>query len=128
MNIEELVPPPKLCRKIPAGEFQDSLHWYRWSWVDQKYLLDAGKPDVRLYREPCPCGMKYFYPAPTLQEIMVELPPGDTGCFCCYQGDGEWSMGDCERDLYVKNGTEGSNPAASALKLWLKLKGIKDGK
>lgn len=72
-DLKNLVPPLELCRKIPAGEFQDSVYWYRWSWVDQKYLLDAGKPDVRFYREPCPCGMKYFYPAPTLQEIMEAI-------------------------------------------------------
>lgn len=73
MNLQDLVPPIELCKLIPNGEFEDSLHWYRWSWVDQKYLLDVGKPNVRLYREPCPCGMKFFYPAPTLQEILEEL-------------------------------------------------------
>ena len=76
-NLTELFPPLELCKLIPEGAFEDSVHWYRWSYIDQKYLLDAGKPDVRLYREPCPCGMKYLYPAPTLQEILEVLPHDD---------------------------------------------------
>ena len=73
-KINDLVPLLELCKLIPQGEFEDSLYWYRWSYIDQKYMLDEGKPDVRCYREPCPCGMKYFFPAPTLQEIMAAMP------------------------------------------------------
>jgi hypothetical protein len=117
MELEELVLPMELCKKIPAGEFEDSC-----------FVRMGNKPytliERRLIRKEFG-RQDGIYPAPTLQEIMAELPPGDTACFCCYQGDGVWSMGDCECDLYVKNGTEDSNPAAAALKVWLEMKGIK---
>ncbi len=119
MTLEDLVPPVELCKLIPAGEFEDgALMWFSnyhfggWH-IEKRELAVAFTDNGELY------------PAPTLQEIMVELPPGDTDCFCCYQGDSQWSMGACERDLYVKNGTEDSNPAAAALKVWLEMKGIK---
>jgi hypothetical protein len=123
-NLSDLVPPLELCKKIPEGEFDNSVHWYRWSYTDRKYLLDRGKPDVRFYRDPCPCGMKYFYPAPTLKEILIATPLGEAGVFCFYLGDGDWGIGDCERDLYVKNGSEGKSPEAGALKWWLKNRGV----
>lgn len=114
MNLENLVPPLELCKLIPAGEFADSVHWYRWSYIDQKYLVVEGKPDVRLHRDPCPCGMKYFYPAPTLQEIIDVLPQGvelykDSEYFC---------------SLSMSNEYYGETAVIAALKVWLKLKGI----
>lgn len=69
-----------------------------------------------------------LYPAPTLHEIMAELSLCneycDTGWFCMVGDPDNWSIGNCECDLYVKNGTENKSPEAAALKLWLKLKGI----
>ena len=117
MNLQDLVPPIELCKLIPKGEFEDSLHWYRWSWVDQKYLLDVGKPNVRLYREPCPCGMKFFYPAPTLQEILAELKEYKL----IYHGVAPWIE---SHSFYAEN----ENLAESALGLWLQLKGIENEK
>lgn len=118
MKLEDLVPPLNLCKKIPAGEFEGSaLIWMNGSLSANFDNFDNIFP---------PSIQRNTFPAPTLQEIMAELPPTDScvGYFCIYKGDNEWSIGDCELDLYVKNGTESSNPAASALKVWLKLKGI----
>lgn len=114
-NLTDLVPPLELCQKIPAGEFEDSLHWYRWSWVDQKYLLDAGKPDVRLYKDPCPCGMKYFYPAPTLKEIMAKLP----ACQCYRLGE-LWTVALANDS--IKSGMRSGKPETAALRQYLELK------
>lgn len=126
-DLTDLVPDIELCKLIPAGEFEDSVHWYRWSWVDQKYLLDAGKPDVRLYREPCPCGMKYFYPAPTLQEILAALPPygkNEQILACCVPDWADFDarvFGEHWRVGYTGDcSINDKNPATAALKLYLK--------
>ena len=121
MKLEELVPPFDLCKKIPAGEFKDSAFVY----VLYKFAGDAPKmlprehEVVKIFTDDF-----FIYPAPTLQEIMEVLPDNNswTAWFCQYCS-GEWSIGNCERDLHVKNGTEDSNPATAALKGWLKLKG-----
>lgn len=118
MNLDSLVPPLELCRKIPAGEFEDSC-FVR---IGEDTIILRSNVRVVSGRQ------NDIYPAPTLQEIMADLPSGDTACFCCYQGDGIWSMGNCEHDLYVKNGTEDSSPAAAALKVWLETKGKEGAK
>lgn len=117
MKLEDLVPPPELCKKIPAGGFEDSC-FLRFG--DKPYII----VERRLIRKGV--GKKDgVYPAPTVQEIMAELPDNN-GCtaWFCLLDCGEWGIGNCERDLHIKNGTEDSNPAAAALKVWLKTKGI----
>lgn len=115
MKLEDLVPLLELCKKIPAGEFEDSC-FVR---IGEDTIVLRSNVRVVSGRQDD------IYPAPTVQEIMAELPD-DNGCtaWFCQHCSGEWSMGNCERDLHVKNGTEDSNPAIAALKLWLKLKGI----
>lgn len=126
-NDTKLVPPLELCKLIPAGEFEDSVHWYRWSYIDQKYLVVEGKPDVRLHRDPCPCGMKYFYPAPTLQEILEELHKHQEDVFLKWSENAyhEWLV-----NAYSHNQNDfqahDKNSATAALKVWLKLKGIEN--
>ena len=66
-----------------------------------------------------------LYPAPALKEILRAIPPSEVGVFCSHHGDGEWGIGDCEHDLYVKNGYEGKSPEAVALKWWLNNNGVK---
>ena len=126
-NLTDLVPPLELCKLIPDGKFEDSVHWYRWSWIDQKYLLDRGKPDVRLYREPCPCGMKYLYPAPTLQEIMEELIILSPFAIKICKSFNEWDIECCIAVGYEEryfSAYSVKNPATAALRLWLRPKGI----
>lgn len=119
MNLKDLVPPLNLCKKIPAGEFEDST------------LVWAGKDDLEVFpryeKQVIPIGWTKI-PAPTLKEILRATTPGDTGVFCSHEGDGMWNMGDCERDLYVNNGYEGENPEELALRWWFELKGIEYGK
>ena len=123
MRLEHLVPPVELCAQIPEGEFKDSI----FSWVHSTVYMppDGQGTDVLFvtwsHRDDF-C-LRRICPAPTLKEILSATPIGEVGIFCCYFGDGEWSIGDCEHDLYVKNGYEGKSPEESALKWWLKLKG-----
>lgn len=125
MKLKELVPPLELCKLIPAGEFEQSAL----CWIDKEHAAVL-PTDIASEQQPFIELRRYTIqgdeiPAPTLQEIIAELPPTDScvGYFCIYQGDNEWSIGDCELDLYMKNGTEDSNPATAALQVWLKLKG-----
>ena len=115
-TLESLVPPLDLCKQIPAGEFENSaLSWYK---TGQYYVF----PRKRF-------GKQYqVAPAPTLQEILNELPkynenevtlacvpsflPGDKGRIF-----GEaWSVG-----YTAKSSVTDATPATAALKLWLEL-------
>lgn len=118
-KLEDLVPPLELCKKIPAGEFEDSaLEWFKDCFFGEWHVEKRGFADAFT-------GNGELYPAPTLQEILRATSPGGyTGVFCSHEGDGDWSIGDCERDLYVKNGYEGENPETLALRWWFKQKGI----
>lgn len=127
-KVKNLIPPLELCKKIPAGEFAESYAWYCWSYIDQKYLLCAGgKPDVRLFRDPCPCGMKYFYPAPMLQEIMENMTTLCVTPEIFHAHKNYWTaQGEVlnHDGMYKFHHGCSSNPATAALELWLKLKGI----
>lgn len=120
-NLEKLVPPLELCKLIPEGEFEDSA--FVWV-VNGDYQPKFQIVDKRKYPFIPEAGAT-LYPAPTLKEILSAIPPGEVGVFCCYLGDGDWSIGDNEHDLYVKNGYEGKSPEASALKWWLNNRGVK---
>lgn len=115
MNLEKLVPPLDLCKLIPDGEFADSVFawWQITPFEEWQVVVRSTLTTI---------------PAPTLQEIMAELSLCDeyvdTGWFCMVGDPGHWSIGNCESDLYVKNGTENDRPEVAALKVWLKLKGI----
>lgn len=124
MKLENLVPPQELCQKIPAGEFAESV--FVWV-VNGDYQPKFQIVDKRKYPF-IPENGATLYPAPTLQEIIVEID--NLGGWCPtayrlqniwtvdYQEDNEDGLNDVieQRDL--------DNPAAAALKLWLKLKGI----
>lgn len=130
MKLKELVPPLGLCKRIPAGEFEDSALVYFWMSPGNKYIVIQRSETScipRIY-PPCPCGMKYSYPAPTLQEIMEDLPHDNayndlligysakveklTGWHIYYSGD-------------RKRHTYDQSAVTAAMKLWLKTKGIK---
>lgn len=134
MRIEHLVPPVELCRMIPADNFLDTAFCWHFTEVSGFVCRTSGCEQVSgkqwmLERSTSGKIVRYrqrgeqIFPAPTLKEILSAIPIGEVGIFCCYSGDGDWSIGDCEHDLYVKNGYEGKSPEASALKWWLKLKG-----
>lgn len=105
MKLKDLVPPLELCKLIPEGEFEDSAmircdrkpYILRREWIRK----DAGRKDN-------------VFPAPTLQEILEDLPQGVE-----LSRDSEWFCSlDMTNEYYEKT------PATAALKVWLKLKGI----
>jgi hypothetical protein len=114
---KDLVPPLELCKKIPAGEFEDSAfewfsnyHFGGWL-VEKRGFADAFTDNGELY------------PAPTLQEIMAEIQFAQVsifanGSFVIHPRFGKKRNVRCYDD----------NAATASLKLWLKLKGIEDEK
>lgn len=120
-DLEKLVPPLELCRKIPAGEFENSALGHH------RYCIKDGKE----YYEVVQRGNTHSltdvqYPAPTLQEIMAKLGQDyikvgvNFRChWICYVAD---HYGDEIAE------TDDGNPTTAALRLWMKLKGIEYGK
>ena len=127
MNIEDLVPPLELCRLIPQGEFADCC--FVWV-VNGDYQPKFQVLDKRKYPF-IPEDGATLYPAPTLQEILADLPPYDKNeqiLACCVP---DWA--DFNARIFGENWRVGytgdasindKNPAAAALKLWLEVKGI----
>lgn len=141
MKLEDLVPPLELCKQIPQGEFEDTA--FAWTLSDvvgftcrtsgceqfsgqEWQIIRSNASRMSRARKRG----EETYPAPTLQEIMRNIPTPYDAVFCRYwDGDGDraeeqWNMGDSECDLYVKNGYEGQDPTELALMWWLKQKGI----
>lgn len=111
-ELQNLVPPLELCRKIPPGEFKDSaMVWLRETGNSGRYYI-AERNDYldRVKR----------IPAPTLQEIFDALAKMETCPEMCV-----WSCdkdGTCFRITADFTGDEdGYNAAEAALQLWLEL-------
>lgn len=103
-NLTDLVPPLELCKLIPKGEFEDSAfyHLVTIKSTDEYSEVISSKDKYLFKNDP-----NYeLYPAPTFVEIIDELPA--------------WEVQ--EGLLY------GFDRNERALKIWLKLKGIEDGK
>lgn len=114
MKLEELVPPFDLCKKIPAGEFEDSA--FQW----QEAILENGRKSVNLIpRDPYEWEhpkWEMLYPAPTVAEIMEKMHH----CRLKHQGN----LFFFERKNKAGAWAGGYNPAQIALQVWLKVKGI----
>lgn len=130
MDLNKLVPPLELCKLIPAGEFADSAFiWVKG--MDRKPKVICRPWDKKSTAAP----------APNVAEILDACKdiPGVLNPTLWYQA-GAW-IADCAYDRTEKLGEEfftdedfgkldlitgkGETPATAAMKLWLKLKGIK---
>lgn len=137
-NLTDLVPPLNLCKLIPQGEFEDSAFL-----CEAAVDMNTGETiDIRIIPRPSRITSNpfvhhelarefYLYPAPTLQEILAELPPYDKNeqiLACCVPDWADFSarvFGENWRVGYTGNcSINDKNPATAALKMWLKLKGI----
>ena len=119
MKIEQILPPPELCKKIPTSEFASSV----FVWVHDSFNLYPAA------RETVPGDYPgYIYPAPTLQEIMAEI--GTIGGYCptAYLLNDQWTV---EYQIDIVDGLNDlveqadlDNPTVAALKLWFNMKGL----
>lgn len=117
MELKDLVPPVELCAEIPEGKFADSgLVWCYdgdfWHIHDRIMVIPFLEEDT--------------HPAPTLAEIMKELPAYNEKeiCLCCIADFPEYGkkrvLGEAWRVGYTERESKlDTNPATAALKLWL---------
>lgn len=132
MTLEDLVPPLKLCKQIPEGKFSDSaLIWCYdgdfWSIQDRNAVMPYIPEDT--------------HPAPTLQEILNNLPTsiGDKIKLIPVLLDRRSFKGDFQIG-YARNCSYGGltshqkyrehdlNPATAALRLWLSVQSVQSEK
>lgn len=154
-NLIDLVPPLNLCKLIPEDEFTDAYAMWVKAWAEKDLEIDGEKVvtitmvipkqkiivlpepptdeqrDFLKMRFPDAILCKEIYFAPTLQEILAELPPYDKNeqiLACCvpdWADFGARVFGESWRVGYTGNcSINDKNPATAALKLWLKMKGI----
>ena len=127
MKLEDIVQPLELCKKIPAGEFNNSFFVWGYSCDkrNKKPFVDY-RDDIEYLRRNM-VNAPDLYPAPTLQEILEDLPHDDeyndlligysakvdkfTGWHIYYNGDRN-------RHCYDQSAV------TAALNLWFKNKGI----
>jgi hypothetical protein len=128
MNIEKLVADRELCERIPAGEFLDTAFCWHYTEVAGFVCRTSGCEQIAekqwvLERSTSGKIVRYrqrgevIFPAPTLQEVMAELP-STTVCGKEHHSDwyvSYWRIG-CVAD------TERKGAATAALKLWLAVK------
>lgn len=109
MTLENLVPSLEDCERIPAGSFPESaLVWVKThtgKWVVGEAFLSCGIGSRRI------TALEH-YPAPTLTEILAELPYGTT---VMLDAPNMWVC--INRDKRI-NITKADNPATAALRLW----------
>lgn len=115
MQLKELVPPLELCKKIPAGEFEDSCYVM----IGSDSIVQ--RVDIRTVSGSRQSGI---YPAPTLQEILEELHKQQEDVFLKWSETAynEWLV-----NAYTHNKEDyqahDKSPATAALQVWLKMKG-----
>lgn len=153
MNIEKLVPPPELCKKIPEGEFEDAA--FAWHYTDMVGFVcrTSGCEQVsgkewqivpsnasRIIRARK--RGEQIFPAPMLEEIFdkcKDIPcvlnptlwwQGIWKADCAIDKSNKLSeefLEDADLDNLDLVCSEDKNPSTAALKLWMDLKGIEDG-
>ena len=135
-ELKDIVPPLELCKRIPAGAFEDSA--LVWECYERFFRgIDIiGQSDRVTFRNDdqnntvSRCSSTKYYPAPTLAEILAKLPFTDGSNrtpICCGRWVDDlsiWVVG--YRNIDELRKTDKNNPAAAALRLWLKVKGDDD--
>lgn len=123
-TLGDLLPPLELCRQIPEGAFEDSSLVYcvvgdgrggeRWYLVERRNAGETKYPEM--------------HPAPTLAEILEELPKYDNSgvpLSCTY-----WVPEDAPKNTpsdtwhvgyKVNNSIWDKSAVTAALKLWLEV-------
>ena len=131
-KLESLVPPLELCKLIQAGSFDDAA--FAWIHADVVGFVCrtsgceevAGK-EWQLIRSNASRVIRArkrgeeIYPAPTLEEIMAAMP------YCQIYRRKNGSFVGCY-DTRWDQKVSGKTGSMAALKMWLKLKGVKNEK
>lgn len=103
-NLESIVPPVDMCKRIPAGEFEDSaLVWKK----SEKYFQATEIIDYE-YKVVARDESKGGFPAPTLEEVLDAIGKIEN-----------WDTATITRPIGVN-----ARIVDTALKRWFKVKGI----
>jgi hypothetical protein len=139
-ELKDLVPPIDICKLIPAGEFADSVFIWGYSCDKRNTEPFIDERDCVEYCRKNIVNAPPAYPAPTTDEILSECKNIHRVLNPTLWWQGTWKA-DCAinksdklidecledadfNDLAIVE-VQGDKPATAALKLWLKLKGIK---
>lgn len=125
-TLERIVPPLELCKRIPAGEFEDSaLVWDIHGKFDKWHVEKRVKRSVRFGDYGRMSSPHADIPAPTLEETMTSL--------LNYAGwllkiDSRFGL-DTFVELYSRTSNKhyteyDPSACAAALRLWFKVKGV----
>lgn len=129
-SIESIVPPVELCKRIPAGEFEDSALVHRFNHQQAGEMFPKTNDDNSFYyveeREIVEFAQRNMvnpppmFPAPTLEEILRALPARDRNdnklkISPHHPGD-SLAVGYTWQNLEIDR-----NLAAAALRLWFKI-------
>lgn len=130
-NLESIVPPLELCKRIPAGEFEDSTLVYRFDHQQAGKIFPETNEDERFFyveeREMVEFAQRNMvnpppmFPAPTLEEIRrklrnLSIVPGDDVIHVSCKIDPEnWVSAIAVNENDV---------TAAALRIWFEVKGI----
>lgn len=139
MNLESIVPSLETCRKIPQGAFKDSaLVWMAWHTENIEFGKVVPRSMLKEFigaLSMAHAALLYVHPAPTLAEILAELPTcvevESTGrtfylaMFDTRNKDGMIQFGYTDSYLTkTKLRERDENPATAALRLWFRMKGV----
>ena len=114
-NLESLVPPLELCKRIPAGEFEDSVFAWRYPTYDERnrrflskwHIIEVNWDAVKEYKKKHGEREKFF-PAPTLEEVLEAIGEVEN-----------WDTATITRPIGAS-----TRIVDTALKRWFKVKGI----
>lgn len=119
-NLERIVPPLELCKKIPEGEFRDSALVWKERIGNSRYArVKIREPEDISYKVES-VEVNYF-PAPTLEEMRWELRNLSVTVY------ENIIVASCKIDpeTWVSETVNpGEHDADAALRLWFKVKGI----
>lgn len=129
-KLKDIVPPLELCKMIPKGEFADST--LVWSLVGTHYCEDGMFDEIGVITRSRGRQTNIQFPAPTLAEILDELPTVWNNRFLVMldvtnKGKGHQigyarlidGVLDSDGDFCIQD----LNPAIAALWLWFRVKG-----
>lgn len=120
-KLKNLVPPVDMCKRIPAGEFEDSaLVWEK----SEKYFQAIDVMDYE-YKVVARDESKGGFPAPTPEEIIIDIGKTHKHPVLTYSHD-HWEITCYTGYTNAKLFWIKFEPTASdaALRLWFKVKGI----
>lgn len=119
-TLESIVPSLELCKKIPVGEFKDSvLVWKERIGISRDARVKIGEPEDLSYKVES-AEVNYF-PAPTLEEIRWELRNLSV---TAYENT---IVASCKIDpesWITETVFPDEHDADAALRIWLELKGV----